>query len=727
MTDSIETSLAFITDSILGPWENVSMVLQVERTIVQLRLQLREAHEMFDVTDQRVEKAMMLFREELEQVEQIHQSDWEMSELQNDKIEKLFDVFERIDGRFCQLDLTQDELIQQLEGIRKYAQQKLSFKTPATQEEPIIKDEELGIAIAHLIQTFSIIQTVPIDPVLYLRDDRARLCKDLSTVVDQLLKEVNQFIDHKKKSEPIDEPRIQQLTDARNTLERRWSNANTILTKQKENNSKLLQEDQKPQRPLYQPLAAWKKDVPQLYSSKNPDSPSLNQLELSFDIHHSNLGEIQKDIEELTSQSENIMKSKKKMYDMCLSLEQELNKQQQHENGDKKRAVDEIQSELNQVLAYTKKLFDEQAKLEKEREQLKKEQDDILKELDTTEGHLSKVRPPLLLQGLLERLETDEAPIVRVEKDWKEDLSLVAEITDPENDSQTDDSYSTDDSEKSAGIGSLPLNLLASQYSSPLLKSCYTARLDSSLYCLKVLASHQIGKSKQHLLEVHASLNRATVDLDEIRKNMAVLYDDAAEVAQQVFVLKTELETIVRHRKEEVIKVWEVVDEVSEGVNARALELQQNQAIQNQQRGPNNPQQHQKQPNAVHEVPSHGSREEEKDRHQWIVRELEQLQHVHDGLEDSIEGLKREQVVIGENLKQLATTLIEPQVDRLVGSEDDSILSVSDKLAELMDRIKDSELGLKPTSFWSNTAAKKKPQTAIPASPTPVVNGVGVG
>ncbi|CEP08790.1 hypothetical protein [Parasitella parasitica] len=97
-TDSIEASLAYITDSILGSWnvaqdKRVSTIQQLEKTITQLRFELREAH------------TRCLTR-------------------QHGKIEKLLDVFEHIDGRFCQLETAQDDLIGQIERLGKAAARK---------------------------------------------------------------------------------------------------------------------------------------------------------------------------------------------------------------------------------------------------------------------------------------------------------------------------------------------------------------------------------------------------------------------------------------------------------------------------------------------------------------------------------------------------------------------------------------------------------------------------
>lgn len=733
-TDSIESSLACITGSIQGPWnlakeEHVFTIQQLEKTISQLRFDLREAHEMFDATDQLVEKVMMAFREELEQVEQIHQSDWEMSELQHDKIEKLFDVFERIDGRFCQLEIAQDDLIGQIERLRKAAARKQQQLKVSSFEEGSI---DIGDCVSHLTQSLLILQTVPIDQVLYLRDDRNRMYQDMVVVVDDVLEEIQ------ARCKDVNEDDQNKLLEAKTFVEKHWAIVKELLTKDHTSTTTGTEEAKSPiptttcalTHSFNQPNTFQQKtntDKPQPYLQQTPE---LNQLELYFDILHSNLFEIQKDIAEVTEHMNRLMQNKKNMYQLCLTLEKELN------DDSSQRTQVQIQSELNQVLKFTQQLFDRQQLLDEERSQLLREYEEKEKLLDETRKSLEKVRPPILLQGLLEHLDTTETPRVRVEKDWKEDSNLVAEIVDHDHHQSDDTDESCASSTTSSHINDsctsdnhqhltvLQVKQLNTQCASKLSTLCYIARLDASLYCLKVLASHLISKSRRHLLEVQASLGQASNDLDETRKQMTQLYDDAAEVARQVFALKTELETIVRHRKEEVVKVWEVVDEVSEGVVAKSIQCQQQ--LQQMPQKQSQPQNQQQQSMADHDhAAQQKERAEEQDRYQWIVRELEQLQYVHESLEDAIEELKQEQAMISQTLCQLATVFIEPQVDKLVGQDEASLFSVSDRLAELMNRVKDSELGLRPASFWTRptTTESNKKETVQQAKST--TTGVG--
>lgn len=651
-TNSIEQSLAFLTDSILGSWHpDDTLSQQLKKTMSQLRFDLCEAHDMFDNTTQLVEKVITVFRDDLEQTEQIHQADWELSELQHEKIEKLFDVYERIDGRFAQLEQTQDDLISQVERLRKATTRKLQqLKLQCEEQEP--SDNELSICVAHVIQSLTTIQK---SPVSNNRNDLHRLHQDMTAVIEKLVQQLQN-----KQGE--------QWKQALSTIENRWAAFKETLSKPTTTNDSTELPVPQLSRSISQPLSQNKK---LLYGTQKSDQqPSLSELELSFDILHSNLHEIERDMEEVNEQLEKITESKKKMYELCLALEKESST----------RSKETIQSELNQVLAFTRQLFDKQDVLEKEKSQLFKEYQAIEGNLEATRTSLYRVRPPALLQGLLDRLETEDEQVVSsrvaIEKDWKEDTNLVAEII-------MDQSPDMDEHNSLQQEQEAQLNIRCT-----LSAHCYMVRLDASLYCLKVLSSHVIGKSRQELLRIQSTLVQANSDLEETRTQMTRLYDDAAEVARQLFALKTELETIVGHRKEEIVKVWEVVDEVSKGMDAKVL---QSKTSPKHSKPSGRTEQQQK------------DRVEEMDRHQWIIRELEQLKHVHDNLQEAIEELKQEQGLIGQSLRQLATSFIEPQVNKLVGQEDTSLLSVSDSLSELMEYIKEDEIGLKSAIVLEST------------------------
>ncbi|KAG0766413.1 hypothetical protein G6F60_000416 [Rhizopus arrhizus] len=664
-TDSIESALAYLTDSVIGDWtkKEPDTIERLEKTTIGLRLELREAHEMFDVTDGRVEKVMMAFREELEEVEGVHQADWEMSELQHDKIEKLFDVFERIDGRYCGLELLADEMIDEIERLRKA----VSRRT----EPDKVDENDVGLCIVQLSQTLFILQAAPvIDGTLHVREDKMRLCQDIQSIFTQVVTEMAKHIENQ-----TDEARSSLLKEAKGALEQRWFALKEQITK---NDGPEISSTPVLSVP---PLTAGLSKRKRL----NDGVFSLNQLELSFDILHTNLFEIQRDLQDITEQTEKITACKKSLYDLCLSLEKELDSPERPES--------EIKAELSGVLYWTQQMFNKKHALELERAQLLKEHAKIEKELEETRHSLRKVRPPVLLQGLLERLDTDDTPLsshIKVEKDWKEDVNLVMEIVDHDEEGEEDSEDSDSDASMTGTchLTSAQLEGIDLQCTSKLSTLCYLTRLDASLYCLKVLTHKFITRSRQHLLEVQAVLAQASTELEETRHRMTQLYDDAAEVARQVFALKTELETIVRHRKEEVVKVWEVVDEVSESVKAKIAQCPQTTKAQINESPRQQKQQQQQQP-------------EDQDRHQWIIRELEQLQHAYESLQAAVNDLKEEQAMIGQNLKQLASNLIEPQVNCLVGQDPTSLLSVSDQLTELIERVKEGDLGTKPLSFWS--------------------------
>ncbi|KAI9249541.1 hypothetical protein BY458DRAFT_525521 [Sporodiniella umbellata] len=632
-TDSIESSLAFLTDSVVGQWKEPVTVAQLEKTTLTLRRELREAHEMFDATDQRVEKVMMAFREELEEVEQVHQEDWDLSEVQHDKIEKLFDVLERIEGRYYQLDMVQQGLVQQIEKLRKVA-----GRHSPSQENP-----DPGSAIVHLSQALLILQSLPSDPALHVRDDKSRLCQDVEVVMSQVKTAMGAF-----GANP------ERIEEAYAVLNQRWTSIQApepALTP-----SPVLPRLPTPARPKPQKL-----DAQQLYE--------LNQLELQFEIQHANLYEIQRDLQTITDEHDAMGEQKKQLYERCVALESEL--------AAPSRALVEIKTEHSQVLYWTQQLFNRKHTLALEKAELMKEHQQVERQLEDTRGALEKIRPPILLQSLLERLDTDEEEGypsgVKIEKDWKEDTNLVMEYVALERTVADADTQ----------LGELEQRQLESQCGSKLSAQAYLVRLDASLYTLKVLTHKYITRSRQALLDVQTVLGQASGTLENTRHRMSQLYDDAAEVARQVFALKTELETIVRHRKEEVVKVWEVVDEVSESVKVKMAQCLPGVPPADRVRSPET--------------------QEDQDRHQWILRELEQLQHAYETLQVAVHELKQEQAIIGQSLKQLGSELIEPQVHCLVGQEPTSLLAVSDQLTELIEHIKQDDLGLRPISFWSSS------------------------
>lgn len=705
-TESIETALAKITDMFssnvqMSRDEHVQSSIRVYGNVTRLRFELQQAHDMFDDTDQRVEQVMMHYREELEQVEQIHQADWDLSELQCDKVEKLYDVFERIDGRFMQLELEQEELIGQIELMRKTT---LRYsKNPSAE---CGSDDEFTGAMNNLLQSLVIIDTLAVDPALYAREDIVRLTHDLGDMVTTALAE----LDKKKKTSSSATTEISQTYDS---IASKWEKVQRALSKPQgqqqddtntatsstvvssSNASTTLAPGSTtatttPIRPRH-----WEQQmtVARLYSHRKaaPGDSTLNELELSFEILHSNQYEIQKDLDKLNQQVAQIVASKRSMYDTIIKLENELAAAASAANPQQRPEAD-VRKEMDQVLLKTQALFDQHTKLESDRAQLRTELDKVEKQVSHVRSQLRKTRPPLLLQGLLERLETDMGPMVRIEKDWNEDPSLVVEVFDSDDDDTASSNSSSQSEHAGGGGGGASSSSYAPQwlerFTSQLAVQCLVARLDASLFCLKVLAKNHIGRSRQILMEVQASLTQANAQLEETRNMMSALYDDAAEVVHQVFNLKNMLETIVQHRKEEIVKVWEVVEEVSGGIDMSVI-------------GPEH--EHLPPPSADDEnnnntSSSSGGGHDDQDRHQWLIHELEQLQTVHENLQDAIEDLQRDQETIGQNLNRLANDLIEPQVDKLVGQDNASLLSVSDRLAELLEKICQGEYGLLSTA-----------------------------
>ncbi|ORX43535.1 ankyrin [Hesseltinella vesiculosa] len=719
-TDSIEKSLAIITETILHSWQgsngeidsaDVTNVLadgtilsleQLEQKIAKLRSELKEAHDMFDNTEERSERVMLYYREELEQIEQIHQADCELLELQQDKVSKLLDVFERIDSRFCQLEGEQDDLIQQVGMLRQMVMQHLKHLEQTRQDSSLNLTEDpqtdsmIRSCCMNLIQSLTVLTSVPAtDSALRLREDWHRLLNDLEQTIVCLLECKAPLNQHQLalkdkwnqvKEAAVERDKISDGPDAYSPVKPHASDAHAVELNQMST------------------VAYWRQQqlTATLYSCSlsagRSSSPlSLNEIELKFDILSANLNELQNDIGTTQKQIKENLDGKKRMHDAILALELELELLHQ---GQGDRCEDIVQEELVVLMHCTKSLFENYSYLEERMSQLKKEKDNIGHDMQRTKYFLRNVRPPLLLQGLLERLETVDSPSIPIEQDWQEDASLVVYAVDDQHSINEDESTSTcpvymDGSQASLGTmhdNQMRRNSMKSRlkqnFNHPIAVQCLLARMDTSLYCLKVLASHHINRARQVLVEVQGTLGQASIEVEEAQSHMAILYEEAAEVARQVYVFKTEVEMIIRHRKEEVVKVWEVVDEVSAGLDARVPSQQRQQEVQQE---------------PFEELTLQANSEDE-DRHQWILRELERFQVVHENLQDAIEDLKREQGDLGQRIRHLATSLIEPQVDKLVGQSELSLLSLSDNFAEMIDTIRMHDIGLDVNSKGSTKA-----------------------
>ncbi|KAI8989343.1 hypothetical protein BDB01DRAFT_904073 [Pilobolus umbonatus] len=663
-TDSIESSLSYITDSMLETWnipekKQAATMKHVEITILQLRYELCEAHEMFNIADQKLEQVMYSFQDALEQIEHTHQTDWELSELKNNKMEKLYDVLEKIDSRFGQLELTRDDILDHMEKLKKLASRKQQLFDKYDDDN----EEDIESCIFHLLQTFLILLTVPTDLSIYSPHAHFSLYQEIKPVVDKLTTAVKD--NHHDSA---------QLGDAYKQMMKYWGDISAKFSKDKVS---VTISPPKINQPIHQ-FKQWKKQLKlSNFFQSRQKGPSLNQLELAFDICHSNLYEIKKDMDDVMEQTEQVMRSKRQMYDLCIKLEKELS---QNTNT---RPESEIRSELIQVLLYTQQLFERHKKLNLERDQLITERKKTEQRLEETKSYILKIRPPALLKGLLDRLDIDDVHYVKVEKDWKEDPRLVVEMI---SDKDLDDFKSL-----YLPLTATHLEQLNKQCSSKMSTMCYMARLNASLYCLKVVVSSLTTKSRQSLLEVRTALGRASMSLDDTRLQMAQLYDNAAEVARQVSALKSELRKIVGQRKEEVINIWKVVHEVSESVGIKTNANNTKNITKNQEE------------NGLylfnkHTRPASASnkkkRPDDQERHDWIIRELEQLKNIYENLQDQIQDLKRDQALINEELKQLTITLIEPQLEKLIGKDGESLLRVTDKISLLMDHIKADEFGL---------------------------------
>jgi hypothetical protein len=579
MTDNIEASLGVLTDYFLKHTD-----IPIENTIAKLRFELKTASSIFEKTNQHIDHVMSRFHKQLEYFDQHHRSGIESCQSHHFEMENLFQAIDELDGQFSHLEIDLEGAICQVQSLRKNTKQN---------NESII----VSHCVYQLTQTLNLLELIP--PELL----HGQPCND--GIFDQLGYEIT------KLQQNENDPSFLQLFNEKYTsLYERWS---TIRTAQ-------INKAKRPVRTSHLKHA-------------RPTLHDLDQLELSFDILHSNLCEIQKDIEETTEQSETIAKQKRQMYDVCLALEREL--------ITPTRLESDIQSDLTHLLTYTQQLFEQQEQLDNDREQLKREQEEILKQVEKMESKLSKVsRTPIIRRTETSKIHHNP----NIEKN---------ELTDHQ------------------------LKQLKIQCQSPMSHQCYTTRLDTSLYCLKSIANEWITKSRCHLVEIYSTLNQASVELKDTNRHALLLYENSVQVLKQVIILKKELEIIVTHRKEEVAKVWEVLDDVSSNIRFK------NDGTNHKDNLP--------------KTSSSGIRVEELDRHRWIIYELEQLQHVYDQLQYSIDNLNREQNNLEERINMFGTSLIDPQKNTLFG--EGSVTSTCEKLSELMAQVKHANFGLAPVTL----------------------------
>ncbi|KAF9933489.1 hypothetical protein FBU30_005330 [Linnemannia zychae] len=329
--------------------------------------------------------------------------------------------------------------------------------------------------------------------------------------------------------------------------------------------------------------------------NNNPqeESPSLEEIELVFEILMANLAEISRDAEEADARLQECARAKEQIYRKCLyldglqkNLDENVEKivSQPFKADTQPNFMKEqlkLQSQLNELMEQAESVTNYYNKLKQDLQDYKEEKQLRLKDLDRVRELMRKIGPQELLRGLLVKLEgsqpEDAAAIRRRETiaaAVAQGMELAAEIA-AEEDNATAERVTSqlwrnscsvvDEGDDQEAIDSRLSTASIDHYT----QSCsisdhklFIQSLCSTLYALQMTTSHQIVSLKTSLAESRASLVLADQELSNLNDQIAGLYDEVGTLRNQLRGLQQELDRLIQHRKAEVEKVWEIVGEV---------------------------------------------------------------------------------------------------------------------------------------------------------------------
>ncbi|KAF8985043.1 hypothetical protein BGZ46_006175 [Entomortierella lignicola] len=325
------------------------------------------------------------------------------------------------------------------------------------------------------------------------------------------------------------------------------------------------------------------------------DIPTLEEIELLFEILMTNLGEISRDTEEAEARLQECSRAKEQIYQKCLYLD-ELQKRLD-ENVEKIVSQPfkadahpsfmheqlKLQNQVNQLMEQAETVTDLHTKLKQELQEYKEEKQARLQELDHVRELMRKIGPQELLRGLLVKLEgsnpEDPAALRRREiiaSAVAQGMELAAEIAiEEENGSPGEQVQShlwrnscsvIDEGDGQDAIDSRLSTASIDHYTQSYSISdhkLFIQSLCSTLYALQMTTTHQIVSLKASLAESRASLILADQELLNLNDHIAGLYDDVGVLRSQLRGLQEELERLIQLRKQEVEKVWEIVGAVN--------------------------------------------------------------------------------------------------------------------------------------------------------------------
>lgn len=720
---------------------------QLKISIDGLRTQLEQTYALFDITDEQYQSVVVWYQQDMDGIEAFNMELWERCEVEREHIEAVYDAYEKLCDRVKDLECDNDQLARKIETLRRKGNRVLEKACKSISDHDNSVDSDLSSMenIQFIMEAIMVLEydnrrhpsTAKLLQQKNMLQEFESLISEHSEQVEKEIADMTMAsLEYTKTPDCPENDQIKddieyskRLREAQNILLNRWnackerieksvendgkptsygeneqeeeemsdfasvdklshSSDSTIRFKHQDNRSSFEKSDDSARELSILPSSAKKRAS--LLRSEKPQR--LNHLELTFDILMSNLHEIEKDIYEADKRIHQILSSKRNIYENRLDLEDQLSSIDKIHSPDQlSQRVEElrvgiseitaddssasdssngtrqqVRTELTAILDQTAHLFEEQQRLISERATLDNEHQEKRAEIEDIKAEISQIRPAELLSGLLERLETEEPNLVIIQKDWKEDVECVSEVV---FDDEVDNIINGDN-EISFGKGCIEIR-------------CRLVKLESSLHTLKISCESQIQSLKSKLSESQAILLQAERELSQARDRLNFMCEDLSDVQRQVFVLKRELEIVIQHRKEEIIKVWEVVNDVRDGV---LQNYASNLSVNGGKREIS-----QKQPDSDGDA-------HDQEQQDMILNELEQYHIVHENLLSALEQQRKDQTKISSQTLPNIIAILSSQQEILMASDLPSIMDTTLTLGDLIDCVRMRELA-KPAMF----------------------------
>lgn len=324
--------------------------------------------------------------------------------------------------------------------------------------------------------------------------------------------------------------------------------------------------------------------------------PTLEEIEMVFEILMANLAEISRDAEEADQRLRECNKVKEQIYEKCLfldGLQRSLDEKVDKIVSQPVKAADsqpnfmqeqiKLQTELNRLMEQAESVTGLYSKLKNDLQDYKDEKQVRLRELDQVRDLMRKIGPQELLRGLLVKLDSAQQPNDAAAQARREAIAsavaqgmeLAAELAVDDDGNGLDNRAQSqlwrnscsvvDEGDMQDAIDSRLETASIDYYT----QSCsisdhklFIQSLCSTLYALQMTTTHQIISLKTSLAESRASLVLADQELSNLNDQIAGLYDEVGTLRNQLRGLQQELDRLIQHRKAEVEKVWEIVGEV---------------------------------------------------------------------------------------------------------------------------------------------------------------------